>query len=178
MNILYLKKKCLPIIIPTEDKNFALGIQPNKVFKKCNSISELGIGQPYHMYIVSLEEIKEGDSGYFVSCDFEDFFVCRCLSVTTEDLGHIYKKIIATTDSSLEGLPMIEDTFIQHFVDSNGNIDEIFVEYKRDVGLVNGYKNQPENIIGFVAKYEQNGEISPKINDDNTISIWNYDKFY
>ena len=88
---------------------------------------------PQHLYFLSNEEIQVGD--YYCAigmrtdkhginlCDTERLKeICNTMSFTT-------KKVVATTDTSLN-LPLIPQEFIQEYVESNGNIDEVFVEFK------------------------------------------------
>jgi len=131
-----MKKTFKVVMLPTNQKvNFACGLQPNGVLKYCSSLSDLGIGKPQHLYIISDEEIKECD--WFIG---ETGIVKRAnkigknnAQIHTSD-GYAYfkhksKKIIATTDKSLGitdyrvspvpnfcDMPRLHESFIQAFV--------------------------------------------------------------
>jgi hypothetical protein len=138
-----------------------------------------------HLYILSDEEIKEGD--WFVG--FADGsikpFVMKADESTVEinnwqlnKKGYSSnKKIIATTDRSLkvfihttmaidmddcyESLPQPSQSFIEKFVEeyNKGNvITEVMVEYES---------------IGAYANPKYNSDYQLKINSDNTINIIN-----
>jgi len=60
------------------------------------------------------------------------------------------------------------DTFISHHIQQPAEIDvEIVMETKQQ--LVNGYKNQPENVIGFVAEYEN--ILAPKLDSEGCLIL-------
>ena len=138
-----------------------------------------------HLYILSDEEIKEGD--WFVG--FADGSIKPFVMQADESTVEINnwqlnkkgyssnKKIIATTDRSLkvfihttmaidmddcyESLPQPSQSFIEKFVDeyNKGNvITEVMVEYES---------------IGAYANPKYNSDYQLKINSDNTINIIN-----
>ena len=138
-----------------------------------------------HLYILSDEEIKEGD--WFVG--FADGSIKPFVKQADESTVKINnwqlnkkgyssnKKIIATTDRSLkvfihttmaidmddcyESLPQPSQSFIEKFVDeyNKGNvITEVMVEYES---------------IGAYANPKYNSDYQLKINSDNTINIIN-----
>lgn len=111
---------------------------------------------PYHLYLVSDEEIKEGD--WFIINKSE---LHQCLKLSDGQETIVFnkngdnvgiprkncKKIIATTDKSLhaikfkdtpleapskglKGIAVIPDSFIKAFVESQGAIKEVLVEYE------------------------------------------------
>src|SRR5690606_13273419 len=79
--------------------------------------------QPQHLYIISNEEIKDGDWFYSPK-------VNKILRNLFNKFEQGDKKIIATTDSSL-GLPTPSNSFIKKYCELGG-IDEILVEYKEE----------------------------------------------
>jgi hypothetical protein len=138
-----------------------------------------------HLYILSDEEIKEGD--WFVG--FADGSIKPFVMQADESTVEINnwqlnkkgyssnKKIIATTDRSLkvfihttmaidmddcyESLPQPSQSFIEKFVEeyNKGNvITEVMVEYES---------------IGAYANPKYNSDYQLKINSDNTINIIN-----
>lgn len=155
-----LKKNNELLILPTGH----IGTNPSK------------LTQPQHLYILSDEEIKEGD--WFVG--FADGsikpFVKQADESTVEinnwqlnKKGHSSnKKIIATTNKSIilperfpsfTYLPQIPQSFIEHFVKeyNKGNvITEVMVEYES---------------IGAYANPKYDSDYQLKINPDNTINI-------
>ena len=99
--------------------------------------------QNQHLYITSDEEIKEGDWVYWeLTSDVFQFKKLDC----TQDYIKECKKVIATTDKFLgepqlplsdawrdwfkNRLPQIPESFIKAFVESNGTIKEVLVEYE------------------------------------------------
>lgn len=128
-----------------------------------------------HLYILSDEEIKEGD--YHVAIRIVKTNGDKAIAFTDqEQLDAIAeiggaKKIIATTDKSLKqeifglgetamcSLPQPSTSFIEKFVDeyNKGNvITEVMVEYKS---------------IGAYANPKYDSDYQLKINPDNTIDI-------
>jgi len=115
-------------------------------------------GKSYHLYLISDDEIKEGDWVYDSSSLPQDAPIKRIRIIdnthytlyddTSRNLKHHYKKIIATTDKSLEimmsnpaawdagiktmSLPQPSQSFIEKYVEeyNKGNvITDVLVEY-------------------------------------------------
>lgn len=135
---------------------------------------------PQHLYILSDEEIKEGD--WFI--DLKDIcgpniLNCHIKGIDRKGIPHVdgltlgrCKKIIATTDKSLkiksevdgvikmitleEELPRPSNEFLQAYVKAQGKIDKVLVEYE----LVKGVGTN-----GWFEKWV------PKVAPDNTITI-------
>lgn len=98
----------------------------------------------YHLYLVSDEEIKEGD-WHWNSDD-------NSIRQAKLNLGIKAPKIIATTDKSIrnthqiidkeeninypyiEPLPQIPESFIKYFVEKQGKVDSVEVEYEEIKG--------------------------------------------
>ncbi len=123
-----------------------------------------------HLYFLSDEEIKEGD---WCICDYSQ------VEKYSEPLAiHRYKKIIATTDSSLgvlvksgtgvlqESLPQPFQSFIEKFIEkyNQGNpITEAMVECELNEGLaLKQIKEKSIETSAYILK------VNPK---DNTITI-------
>lgn len=121
---------------------------------------------PQNIYVLSDDDIKIGN-WYIDDCSK----VRKAVTSDREywEVRQDYKKIIATTDSSLKldcyqfpdfttqcSLPSIPDDFIKKFCENNG-IWEVIVEYER-----------------YVANVDENGDsiYYLKIAPDNTISIF------
>jgi hypothetical protein len=141
--------------------------------------------KPQHLYILSDEEIKEGDWIYEKSLSKESifqiykrddklcFFRFTNVPIWLDKSSHNAKKIIATTDLSLSmcnksthdrhldcnGIASIPESFIKEYVKAQGKIDEVLVEYTHYLGENNGEDTVP-NIQNRI-----------KINSDNTINI-------
>lgn len=101
---------------------FAINLNSSPNFKSFLSAG-IVLREPYNMtcenknlYIISNDEIKEGDYYYRQGLKCID----QC---SNEEHGEVLskdkycKKVIASTDSSL-GLPMIQESFINHYVES------------------------------------------------------------
>lgn len=118
----------------------------------------------YHLYILSDEEIKEGDWCFYEKEN-------RCFQATFTDVNNIYaknpayrvegiKKIISTTDTSL-GLPQPSQSFIKKYVEgynSDNVIEDVLVQY--DMVNIN-------HDTDFMHKYVP----ELKVDLDNTITI-------
>jgi hypothetical protein len=168
-----MKKSAQVVMLPTNERA-TMALSGNKLSLKTKALQE----ESQHLYILSDEEIKEGD--WFVG--FADGsikpFVKQADESTVEinnwqlnKKGHSSnKKIIATTNKSIilperfpsfTYLPQPSQSFIEHFVDeyNKGNvITEVMVEYES---------------IGAYANPKYDSDYQLKINSDNTINIIN-----
>jgi hypothetical protein len=127
-----------------------------------------------HLYILSNDEIKDCD-WYF------DHRLNKVLKVSQDITPKIckafdYKKVIATTDSSLmipfsnpnvnsEYLPQIPQQFIEHFINeyNQGNvISKVLVEFQMFKGSipVTWVSSLEDSNVNFSIKLNQNNEIS------------------
>ena len=187
-------KRAQVIMLPTEQyTNLCLGHNLSYVESK-NSISidaiwkSIELQYPYkpqHLYIISEDEIKEGD--WFIG---DNISIKQC---TLNNGGNINfkggwysgstncKKIIATTDTSLNyetpfygmdednNFPQPSQQFIEKYIEeyNNGNIiTDIKVEYKRVFETIaKGMIGHPEDDISW---WNEKLKINPK---DSTITI-------
>lgn len=138
-------KQCKVIMLPTNNQYKLTPEQKSESI----TILESGLGFGYqngrhqHLYLVSNDEIKEGD--WFI--DTETKLLHQALKSTDltflnhHTKKHLYLKVIATTDSLLindDGsgmgikLPQIPQSFIQAYVREQGKIDEVMVEIEDD----------------------------------------------
>ena len=108
-------------ILPT-DKPSRLGkfIDTNNLFLRTSN--DIPRGENVYIYITSDEEIKEGD-WYFIT---ESISKCES-KYEANDLTDICKKIILTTDQSLDGVQAIDDEFLQWFV-NNPSCEEVEIK--------------------------------------------------
>jgi len=83
-----------------------------------------------HIYITSLEDIKEDDFVYSTKQDYNIQKVSKELVQVYRDCGH-YKKIILTTDPTLiaDGVQAIDDEFLEWFV-KNPTCEFVEVNYE------------------------------------------------
>lgn len=140
-----------------------------------------GAAIPQHLYILSSEEIKEGD--WYMYCHFGEWIISNSKETinnktnTLENLNkdNYFKKIIATTDFELRTpdsgmkagyymkdsmpLPRPSDDFIKVFVKTQGKIDKVLVEYEKS------------NYEDWIKTAEAQPEYKLKIAPDNTITI-------
>ena len=170
-----MKKLCNVVMLPTNEKaplGFLMGklVIPN----------HLNVIQYQHLYITSDEEIKEGDwvvrEYYPMTKGFtrsvEQFI--RAKADFGDSLSR--KKIIATTDKSLtilvenklwgqkgmgtyNTLPQILESFIKAYIEAQGNIKEVLVEYEHKTGYTQDGLDYKEK------------ELTIKLRPDNTIII-------
>ena len=109
-------------ILPTDKPS---RLKQNKITKKISLVTkgiDLTSYTPINIYITSDEEIKEGDWGY---SEMDGIGIWNGPILIYEGLP---KKIILTTDQSLDGVQSIDDEFLEWFV-QNPSCD--FVEIER-----------------------------------------------
>ena len=151
-------KKCKVVMLPTNQKAIApiiLGVN----FKV--NVPGFFRGTGFHLYITSLEVIKEGD--YFLGLGDGELFVHQRIKVGGYP-PRVYeedRKIIATTNPKLE-LPEPSQKFIKKFVESY-NSDNIITECVVEFEPIGKMKSSVLEIpITEILK------VNPK---DNTITI-------
>jgi hypothetical protein len=151
------------VMLPTNQKAHNIYCVDNLEYHTDKRLSLNGAEQ--HLYVISEEEIKEGD--WYI----DDGDNVR-QSVTSDnsywERRSDYMKIIATTDKSLN-LPSIPHSFIAYFIEQynlNNAISSVEVEYE-DTGeedwIGDDYNGEPfwnENLELYVNK---NNEISIKL---------------
>jgi hypothetical protein len=136
-----------------------------------------------HLYFTSDEEIKEGDWVIFDHIKIPQQ-IKRHFKTAKEEGA---RKIIATTDKSLKfnhkvdmiendgypiyhiknnGIPQIPESFIKAYVEANGEIDEVMVEYEEDI-CINCGRQHCDNLA--CRGHEDIDEL--KTADDNTVII-------
>lgn len=140
-----MKKRHKVVMLPTE-KASNLWLQPNNLLRLANSLKEVGIAKPQHLYVLSDDEIKEKDwwfDGVNVRNDFTKW---------TKYQKGFDKKIIATTDKLItncqcnsnphkltcdfnyrEYLPQLPELFIEAYIKAYNEgkpITEVNLEYK------------------------------------------------
>lgn len=155
-------KECKVVMLPTKDKST---IKKSKFTDKLDYSPAMILidehnWQPQHLYILSDDEIKEGD--WYYKPDLNQIFKAE---YTPGDKN--CKKIIATTDKSLkyalndkrtiwhDTLPEPSQGFVKKYCEKGG-IDKVMVEYE-------GYK--VNGMIDEATSYRL------KISVDNTITI-------
>jgi hypothetical protein len=164
-------KTCKVVMLPTEKDSDLFIHNPTEVLRYKGHQSELeGIVNKQHLYITSDEEIKEGD--WFIN---EQYFISNKAELEIwQHNGEVKpssnpKKIIATTDKSLRFvkdhvhynfLPQIPESFIKAYVEAQGNIKEVNVEYEEQVIRT-----------GNVGRKNYKSVYKVKTRSDNTIII-------
>jgi hypothetical protein len=185
-------------------------IHLNKLSISVNhSVGVLEYYEPQHLYITSDDKIKDGDWVYENNLNQETkiyqiekregrlmFFRFKSVPIWLDKNQHNCKKIIATTDNSLEikerecypngfykgitnikSLPQIPQSFIEHYITeyNKGNvITKVMVECEETKGTCDCYYTKfckaPEHLkTGELCKDEQNYNL--KVNPDNIINI-------
>lgn len=178
------------VMLPTEkDIPCKNSIIKSNITNKLNIFDPYGIGflnkdknqVMQHLYILSSEEIKEGD--WYMYCHFGEWIISNSRETlknkinTLENLNKddYFKKIIATTDSEVKihvgtcfsmeelfkPLPRPSDDFIKAFVKAQGKITKVLVEYEADV-----YNECP-----FTCEATSPYSYKLKVAKDNTITI-------
>ncbi len=187
-----MKKKCKIIILPTEDKNAV--VYMNNYHELTDSYK--GTYTPQHLYLISDDEIKEGDwviaNGKLgkYSIDEEN----RTHDVASEEGIYPFKdcqyikKVIASTDNlrvyddecempASYRIPKFSEDFIKAYVKANGKIDEVMVEYTEEkdcwrsrdkFDTIEVYSKEDADKYICIMDYYPS---IPKLRDDNTVII-------
>ena len=114
-------KRAKVVMLPTNEKTNIINTNQGLLY---NSNDYIGINQ--HLYIISDDEIKEGD--YYIIDDIPELLKNNGLKF----IDDYCKKVIATTDTSL-GLPQPSKQFIEKYIEeyNKGNIiTDVLVEYE------------------------------------------------
>jgi hypothetical protein len=181
-------KECKVIMLPTEDKG-PVWIYTSGTRKPQNSnyVSQLGCGDQYqHLYIVSDDEIKEGDyliddNGIFGPWEYGNTIVGESkgrIIATTDKSLTIEKSAVGYTDGGRartfygkELLPEPSKEFIQKYCELGG-INKIMVQYDSKIRCYKCGKTEADciatssNCVGY---YEETYQL--KVSKDNTITI-------
>lgn len=166
-----MKKKCRVVMLPTNQEAPIYKVPNRDILFLSNDIDNTKYTHHYHLYILSDDEIKEGD--WFIA----NQGVHQCLEIVKGDypykIANQYNneeiqyqskywsgnKIIATTNSSLN-LPRPSNEFIQKFCEKSG-IWEVMVEY-----ILSGKEYvDDQDAYGY-------DDYKLKVAPDNTISIY------
>lgn len=176
-----IKKECKVVMLPTNEKShiyhvvnvdklrYVTGIHKEDLEQFPNQSNT----QNQHLYILSDDEIKEGD--YLISITGN---ILKCNNPHRKEIQlHSIGKIIATTDSFLN-LPQPSQAFIKKYCESNSEIKEVMVEY------VNKYFSSGANeskwhectkeayeLIEKDYWFDTKKEIEIKTNSKNEVSI-------
>ena len=216
-----MKQQLTPILLPTESRGKkAITIIDGKYFDTHLDPSIYNDykqgAKHFHIALVSDEKIKEGD--FYISNVPEPNEVRRCDSIGNHnsiiDLLGISshktncKKIIASTDkivtrdsghdaSKDDYLPQISQDFIQYFVEKQGNVGKVMIEYEecetcldqnqvrtKNPASKNDIITAPCSKCGCVNSWVNDHEdhycsnIKPKLTKDNEVIISLEEKSY
>ncbi len=174
------KKRCKVIRLASKDNAAPIDDQ-NQVGQglSCNEVPNFHKYNPQHLYIVSDDEIKEGDwyingmnevSQFEVGVSSTAFYkeqgIPKIIATTNPELG-IGKKIEITEDKvdniipNWKRLPQPSKAFIEKYCKAGG-IDEVLVEYEYK------YLRNPEF---YGTGMENTKWLVPKVDSHNTITI-------
>ena len=156
------KLKCKIVMLPTEKATWPNCLWLNKISgilhldtsynHKPQTIDPIGDGiLPQHLYFVSEREVIINDYyivelysignsrtsiGFRVEQCESIIDVCWVNNITGDKTRHIKNcfKVEATTDPSLN-LPLIPQSFIEKYVEKQGEIDEVMIEIIEDIGI-------------------------------------------
>lgn len=168
-----MKPRCKVVMLPTTSiSQVILTSSKDLLYFVKNNKSKYVNYHNQHLYILSDEEIKEGD--WYYNYDYN--YIKQCLEMDKEliknalfyelgstvfDYSKDCKKIIASTDKSL-GLLEIEQDFIKEYCEKGG-IDEVMVDFD------NICKDEIQKKVCYNCKEDCN--LVPKISPNNTITI-------
>lgn len=173
-------KECKVVLLPTKEKSNLYEYENKLRYSNEKFINGVTDTQNYFIYILSNEEIKEGDWVYDDEADKK--YYQELLSNTkdyTTYSNEYGKKIIATTNSELQftiecpkyksygelqiySLPRPSDDFLKKYCELGG-IDELLVEYE------NFRTNNPDYPHQSNKEFIDNWIL--KVASDNTITI-------
>lgn len=125
-------KKCKVVRLPTTSSTDTWGgivsdERGNLFYLHAGSIAKGHV--PQHLYLVSDDEIREGDWVYVESID-KDNHIAQSNTANRHGAYETFSKIIASTDPSLK-LPGISQSFLHEYVKAQGRIDEVELETNR-----------------------------------------------
>ncbi len=149
--------------------------------QKANTINSIVKG--YHLYIISDDEIKENDwyLGTYMKSSYYGLYKCdsKRLEAITKEFKNVAKKVIASTDSSLE-LPQPSKQFIEKYIEEYNKdniITDILVEYE-DI-IYNPEKDREYQSNDRINIEDCDKQTRLKINPkDNTITIKKIKEIY
>ena len=148
-----MEKKCKVVLLPT-DKVFNKKLNKQLIIHNgnlqfCQNGQMMREGQPQHLYILSDDEIKEGDW-----CIYNNHFV----KYSKPSNSYFYKKIIATTNPDLikEGIASIDDNFVKNYC--NKPVEETW-----DDIYDNWHKTWDEHSMNFEDWMIKNYEVPKKL---------------
>lgn len=166
-------------MLPTEKASNIFEYKNNLQFIKTQQVNTFKGGSNQHLYLTSNEEIKERD--WCINKNQDTLY-----QITNKDgeypnrtdIRNHWNKIIATTNKSisrssnikmsvkdaLNTLPLIPESFIKAYVEAQGNIKEVLVEYVdkgREEWVGDDYNGEPQ-------WFE---DIQLKLRNDNTVII-------
>lgn len=128
------KLLCTPVLLPFEKEGYTgeshiwhkEGYQLQYDYLISKAAEELGL-TPHRLYLVSDEEIREGDWVIYKAAA-GNLGVSQCLGIPESfNNDPDYFRIEACTDKSL-GLPLIPQSFIEEYVQKQGKIDKVYVK--------------------------------------------------
>ena len=185
-----MKKKCKVVMLPTEkaspinqlySKDFlnaggervTLLEYSNKDLPRDKLVNDI---TPQHLYLISDDEIKEGDWVYEAVRNIV-FQITKKgeIKYSINDL----KKVIASTDdlrlwddecemSASYRIPKLSEDFLKSYVEANGEINEVMVEYKE----CSQYNRGSQTLLEWIPCENCKGEyLSLKLRDDNTVIL-------
>lgn len=154
-------KRAKGVMLPTRDNHSQLEIDDLNTNKLSFELKQYVCKNPQHLYIISEDEIKEGDWCY---CKLDSkpiqYFKEKYQSIRNDIREYGYKKIIATTDTSVTynyydsdsyGIPQVfklpqpSQQFIEKYIESYNKgevITDLLVEYSPSSITLQTYSNQ------------------------------------
>lgn len=176
--------KCKVVMLFT-DKPSPLVLDTENALEFDHELSTYGGVCQQHLHILSDDQIKDGDWFYDPIVN-QVLLTDKTYVALINAAPHLlHKKVIATTDSSLEirpsrtikrrdnlvihyPLPRPSDAFIQKYIEEYNReniIEEVLVEYETD------YSSIPENENEIIGSWRHYVDMKLKVTPDNTITI-------
>lgn len=153
-----MKQLCNIVMLPTnEASSLVLNLRTNLLEKLAGYIKENAAYKPQHLYITSSESPSiQGDWMFYGNKysikELHQFQKGIDSAAFLKEQG--IRKVIATTNKNITRIAQIPESFIKKFVESNGSITEVLVEYE-----------------AVFPKFGIDVEYAPKLREDNTIII-------
>jgi hypothetical protein len=194
VKIFKMKQLCKVVMLPTNEASNIIIAKSVLHLSKAAAPTNKEIDHVcQHLYLTSNEEIKEGDwcfelhnrESSATSPKYKDLegntWWLRQSNCNISANSNTGKKIIATTDKSLhsikwkdtplespskllKGIAVIPESFIKTYVEANGKISEVLVEYDEKKVITDGWISTiSERIVTYVPIL--------KLREDNTVIL-------
>lgn len=182
-------QQCKVVMLPTDqkaqlhsitknnDRDLVIRVKTETQALFCNRSIESGIRKVYHLYLLSDDEIKEGDWFYDseVNKTYQQSGILSDRVVMSSKHSHYInncKKIIATTDKSIRVEQTIDGIFGKNYLPfpSDSFIQKYIEEYNKGKPITDVLVKYTYNLLTFHT-FQEKVKPEIRVNKDNTITI-------